>query len=163
LEQLKACQGKDFEEEFQFVCSFYKDDFQSELLRTQLLTLGVDFERAYKEAHGTQHSITEITIFDVRDYFQSLSVGQRDLLHQACRVLQLVLVMPATNATSERSFSALRRVKSYLRSTMTQQRLNNLMVLHVHKERTDALNEVDIANELVGDSEHRLRMFGKFQ
>ena len=43
---------------------------------------------------------------------------------------------------------------------MTQQRL---MVLHVHKERTDALNEVDIANELVGDSEHRLRMFGKFQ
>ena len=45
---------------------------------------------------------------------------------------------------------------------MTQQRL---MVLHdiVHKERTGALNEVDIANELVGDSEHRLRMFGKFQ
>lgn len=92
-----------------------------------------------------------------------MSVGQRDLLHQACRVLQLVLVMPATNATSERSFSALRRVKGYLRSTMTQQRLNNLMVLHVHKERTDSLNAVAIANELVGDSEHRLRMFGKFQ
>ena len=46
---------------------------------------------------------------------------------------------------------------------MTQQRLNNLMLLHVHKERTDSLNQVDIANELVGDSEHRLRMFGKFQ
>ena len=31
LEQLltKACLGKDFEEEFQFLCSFYKDDFQS--------------------------------------------------------------------------------------------------------------------------------------
>ena len=46
---------------------------------------------------------------------------------------------------------------------MTQQRLNNLMVLHVHKERTHSLNEVDIANKLVGDSEHRLTMFGKFQ
>ena len=46
---------------------------------------------------------------------------------------------------------------------MSQQRLNNLMVLHVHKEPTDSLNEVDIANELVGDSDHRLRMFGKFQ
>ena len=65
--------------------------------------------------------------------------AQRDLLYQACRVLQLVLVMPATNATSERSFSALRRVKGYLRSTMSQQRLNNLMVLHVHKERTETL------------------------
>ena len=31
------------------------------------------------------------------------------------------------------------------------------------KERTDSLNEVDNTNELVGDSEHRLRMFGKFQ
>ena len=46
---------------------------------------------------------------------------------------------------------------------MSQQRLSNLMVLHVHKERTDSLNEVNNANELVGDSEHRLRMFGKFQ
>lgn len=46
---------------------------------------------------------------------------------------------------------------------MTQQKLNNLMLLHVHKEGTDTLNEVDIANELVGDSEHRLRIFGKFQ
>ena len=165
LEQLltKACQGKDFEEEFQFICSFYTDDFQPELLRAQLLTLGVVFERTYKEAHDAHLSTTEITIFDVRVYFQSLSIGQRDLLYQACRVLQLVLVMPATNATSERSFSALRSVKGYLRSTMSQQRLNNLMVLHVHKERTDSLNEVDIANELVVDSEHRLRMFGKFQ
>ena len=50
----------------------------------------------------------------------------------------------------------------YLRSTMTQQRLNNLLLLHVHKGRTNALNEVDIGNEFVGDSEHRLRMFGKF-
>lgn len=97
---------------------------------------------------------------------QSLSMLENQRYHANVRfqsVMIIVLVMPATNATSEHSFSALRRVKSYLRSTMTQQRLNNLMVLHVHKERTDALNEVDIANELVGVSEHRLRMFGKFQ
>ena len=41
-----------------------------------------------------------------------------------------------TNSTSERSFSAMRRVKSYLRSTMTQERMNNLMILNVHKELT---------------------------
>ena len=28
---------------------------------------------------------------------------------------------------------------------------------------TDALNIIDIANEFVGDSEHRLTVFGKFQ
>ena len=31
----------------------------------------------------------------------------------------------ATNATSERSFSALQRVKTYLRSTTKQERLNH--------------------------------------
>ena len=41
--------------------------------------------------------------------------------------------MPATNSTSERSFSALTCVKSYLRSTMKQEQLNYLMLQHVHK------------------------------
>ena len=64
--------------------------------------------------------------------------------------------MPATNAVSERSFSALRRVKTYLRSTMKQTRLNHLMILHVHKDITDSLNLNDIGNEFVRCSEHRL-------
>ena len=54
--------------------------------------------------------------------------------------VRILLVIPATNATSERTFSALRRVKTYLRSTMTQTRMNSLLSLHVHKERTDALD-----------------------
>ena len=44
---------------------------------------------------------------------------------------------------------------------MTQKRLNNLMILHVHKDHADLLNERVVANEFVGDSEHRLRLFGK--
>ena len=55
-------------------------------------------------------------------------------------VLKLVMVMPATNAVSERSASALRRVKTYLRTTMKQARLNSLMIIHMHKERTDTLS-----------------------
>ena len=38
-----------------------------------------------------------------------------------------------------------------------------VMILHVHKETTDALNLVDCAaNDFVGSSEHRLSVFGKF-
>ena len=71
--------------------------------------------------------------------------------------------MPATNATSERSFNALRRVKSYLRTTMGQQRLNYFMLLHVHKERTDNLDLRSVLNEFVGDSEHCSGLFAKFK
>ena len=41
--------------------------------------------------------------------------------------------------------------------------MSGLMILHVHKDRTDLLNEIDVANEFVGDSEHRLWLFGKFK
>ena len=69
---------------------------------------------------------------------------------------------PATNATSERSFSALRRAKSYLQSTMKQERLNNIMMLHVHKDRTDSLDLREVANEFVSYREQRKTVFGKF-
>ena len=113
LEELliKASCKEDFKAPLDFVYSFYKDDFNSETLCAQLVTFGLDFHAAYKEK-------TKPTIFDIRGYFKCLSHAQRQLLGQVCRALQLILVMPATNATSERSFSALRRVKSYLRSTM---------------------------------------------
>ena len=71
--------------------------------------------------------------------------------------------MPATNAISERSFSAMRRVKTYLRATMSQVRLNNCMVLHVHRDMTDELDLAVVANRLVKGSEHRESLFGKFR
>ena len=70
--------------------------------------------------------------------------------------------MPATSATSERSFSTLRRVKTCLRNTMSQQRLNNLMLLHVHRDLTDTLDLSAVANDFIGDTEHRLKIFGTF-
>jgi histone deacetylase complex regulatory component SIN3 len=69
--------------------------------------------------------------------------------------------MPATNASSERSFSALRRIKTYLRATMKQDRLVYLMV-HIHRELTDKLDLISIANLFVSGSEHRQTLFGKF-
>ena len=65
-----------------------------------------------------------------------------------------------TNSTSARSFSAMRRVKSYLRSTMTQERINNLMILNVHKELTDEIDLTDIAKEIISGNESREKVFG---
>lgn len=70
--------------------------------------------------------------------------------------------MPATNSTSECSFSALRHVKTYLRNTMSQRRLNDLMILHVHKDHTDKLNLMHIANDFISASEQRLSLYRKF-
>ena len=61
-------------------------------------------------------------------------------------------------AASECSFSAMRRIKTYLRSNMIQERLSNLMILYVHKDFTesDVLDLVEVANEFVRGNETRL-------
>ena len=73
--------------------------------------------------------------------FPSLSPSQRTSISEICALMELILVSPATNTVSERSASVRKRVKTYmyLRSRMSQIRVNNLLVLHAHKDRTVAL------------------------
>ena len=70
--------------------------------------------------------------------------------------------MPATNAVSERSFSALRRMKTWLRSTMHQTRLNWCMILHIHSDETDKLDLIAVANDFVSRNSSRRSIFGEF-
>jgi hypothetical protein len=54
---------------------------------------------------------------------------------QVTTLLKLLLVSPASSAEAERSFSALRRLKTWLRSAMTDTRLNAVSVCHVHQQK----------------------------
>lgn len=47
------------------------------------------------------------------------------MFEEVKKLLQIYLTIPVTTATAERSFSTLRRLKTYLRNTMSQQRMNN--------------------------------------
>ena len=150
---LKAATQKDFSREVEDVVSLYKDDIDKAEPTTQLEILGATLKREEKSI---------VTIHELIQYLQSLTSGQRSLLSQVCRVGRLLLVLPATNATSERSFSSLRRLKGYLRSTMSQPRLNHVMILNIYKELLDKLELRAVAKEFVGSNEHRLSVFGKF-
>ena len=96
---LKAANGDDWAEEFQSVCSFYTTDFKKSLLSSQLeiLPASLRVENAI--------SITELIA-----KFKSLDPARKVLLSEVLKVFKILLVMPATNAVSERSFSALKRV-----------------------------------------------------
>lgn len=149
---VKDANNEDNSSHFKQVTSFYHDDIKPSDLNVQLQNLSTHFSR---KDQGT------VTLRDCLDYFQSLSAEQRSFYSEVCRVATLILVMPATNAISERCFSTI-QVKTYLRSTMTQARLNHLMLLNINKERLDSLDWDVIANEFVEGSEHRHRVFGKF-
>lgn len=63
---------------------------------------------------------------------------------EVCTALILFLTIPVTIATAERSFSKLKIIKTYLRSTMGQERLSNLSILSIEYEMANRLrNNLD--------------------
>ena len=61
--------------------------------------------------------------------------------------LQIFLMLPVTVASNERSFSKLKIIKNYLRSSMGQERLTNLAILSIEHEMTDSLDFEDIISD----------------
>ena len=58
-----------------------------------------------------------------------------------------MLNIPVTIASAERSFSKLKLIKTYLRSTVSQDRLHGLAMLSIEKkmlEQLDYVNLIDI-------------------
>ena len=55
--------------------------------------------------------------------FQKLDTIKRMLVAEVIKLVKLILVMPATNAVGERSFSSLKRIKTYLQNLSS---LNNI-------------------------------------
>ncbi len=103
------------------------------------------------------------SVDSVRTVFCDMVPEVRKLFPQVSVLLRLLLVSPASSCTAERSFSALRRMKTWLRSTMTQQRLNHVMICHVQRTRLAACSPSDIAPEFInGSPERRRSVFGLF-
>lgn len=70
------------------------------------------------------------------------------------KILKIGATIPVTTATCERSFSTLRRVKTYLRSTSGQDRLNGLALLSIHRDIP--LNPEEILDKLARNKSRRL-------
>ena len=77
-------------------------------------------------------------------------------------LMKMYLTVPLSNASAERSFSALRRIKNYLRNRLTQEHLNHYMMLNVHKHLTEIIDLNIVAKTFVSSNERRLNFFGKF-
>ena len=58
------------------------------------------------------------------------------------KAIQILATLPVTTCTCENSITVLRRLKTYLRSTMSENRLKGLALLHVHRDIDLDVNEV---------------------
>ena len=125
-------------------CTMYKDGLQMDRLTTQLSML-LDLLKTVNDQQ--QLGIQKVTSIGTVNQLMNANDFSKTFLSQLDQLLRIYLAIPMTSATAERSFTTLRRLKSYLRSTMTQKRLNHVL-LHTHKDRTDEINVLELQRNL---------------
>ena len=57
-------------------------------------------------------------------------------------ILQILITIPISSASCESSISTLQNLKTYLRNTMVQDRLNGLALMHAHREMELDLEQI---------------------
>ena len=77
-----------------------------------------------------------------KNSIENLKNCNEDLYPSIFNILSILCVIPLTTTECERNFSSLRLIKSYLRSTMTNQRLNSIALHYIHNDRVPTAEEV---------------------
>ena len=68
---------------------------------------------------------------------------------------RILFTVPVTVASAERSFSKLKLLKNYLRSAMSQERLNGLATICIEKDLLDKVNVDTIINDFASKNVRR--------
>ncbi|KAL6561543.1 hypothetical protein OROMI_017144 [Orobanche minor] len=72
---------------------------------------------------------------------------------------RIFLTIPVTVASAERSFSKLKLVKSYLRSTMSQERLNGLAMIAIENDMAEKVSYNDLIDDFASKNARRVALF----
>lgn len=79
----------------------------------------------------------------------------KDVFHELFRLCKIAIAIPVSTASCESSFSTLKLVKTFLRSTMDDSRLSNLGVLSVESRRAKSLDMEDFVNRFSANHNNR--------
>ena len=115
----------------------YGSLFDIPMLESQLKFIYVDSD-FYKD-----------TSMEVLKYIFEFNI--QSSLPEVVKLLKMNGVFSLTSASAERSFSCLKRVKTYLRATMTQDRLSSLCRISIHKHILKSKKDDNTLHDMVLD------------
>ena len=73
------------------------------------------------------------------------------------KLFHLKISLPVSSAEAERSFSTMKRVKSYLRNRLTDEKLTELCLLSSERDLTQKLN-IDRIIDIFNDNPQRVAL-----
>ncbi|KAK4729464.1 hypothetical protein R3W88_022452 [Solanum pinnatisectum] len=83
-------------------------------------------------------------------------IKRLDSFPNAYIAYRIMLTIPVTVASAERSFSKLKIIKSYLRSTMSQKKLSGLAILSIEKELLEEIDYTKIINNFASQKARKI-------
>ena len=99
--------------------------------------MAIDLEEFKLEVNRWRHrwSIREPTDPLPQTLVETLDVANPAFYPVIYVAVKTLLTYPVSACAAERSFSSMKRLKTPLRNTMTDDRLSSLAILHIHKEK----------------------------
>lgn len=126
-----------------FLCLVNDKENSDECFKVLLKTYKVDIEADVHSALG-EFALwkQQIKSKPITNVVSALAECNENIYPSIYTLLNILASLPVTTATSERSFSTLRRLKTYLRNTITENRLNGLALMNIHRDVKVTVEEV---------------------
>ena len=80
----------------------------------------------------------------------------QEIFPEIIRLIEIILTYPVTSCKGERSFSLLRRVLTWNRSSMTPDRLINLEWMAMHPKRLASISDISVFNSFISSGPRKL-------
>ena len=87
----------------------------------------------------------------------------RSIITEVSSLVRIILTSPVSSCSAERSFSGLRRLKTYPRSRMTQERSNAIALMNTHKDILSCLDIDNLVDNFISGSSVRYNTFILFK
>ena len=121
-----AASKKNYDTELKKILGFYNNershDFDEDILKTQLQIFSKNFP--LKE---------QLSIIDIENYFKEMEPSSRKLLSEVGKILELVLVLPATKYSSQQIIPSLCRCSILLSLTFVEIKKSFAKILLIFK------------------------------
>ena len=161
---------------------FEPDETSRQLTRVEHFLLGKEVEVNYivqhyrEDINGPRLKLHRDMLLDkaaadneVLEDFQSIvaflskNATFRNIITEVSSLVRIILTLPVSSCSAERSFSGLRRLKTYLRSRMTQERLNAIALMNTHKDILSCLDIDNLVDNFISKSSVRKNTFMLFK
>ncbi|XP_071689314.1 uncharacterized protein [Rutidosis leptorrhynchoides] len=162
-------QYKEYEKKFRFLFTseklklFDEDHLKLSCYDLEVALMNKDKEHSDIDANELFMELKLLRKFLPSEIMRPIDIlnylKQKDCFPNATIAYRVLLTIPVTVASTERSFSKLKLLKNYLRSTMTQERLNGLALISIENDLLESVDYEKLTNHFAFKNAKRSSLF----